>query len=215
MRALAIATLLLLVGGSLLIVRARSGPSGRVYSVAEARRALAEHRGAWSGRTILVRGIAVTAQTSFPCTYTGCSLTALVDSLSQPASAALWLGQGQPEPLWSTLRQLPWAGRFAPAEQRPLLGRPATYRIRLLARPDCGHSNCFDALLLDGQPANTNVLIPPPSPPTNRSPRGTARLSVPGRAADTRHAPRLHLPLGQIHRATVGDAPGVSPTPTR
>ena len=204
MRALAIATLLLLVGGSLLLVWARSGPPGRVYTVAQVRQALIADRSAWAGRTILVRGIAVTAQTSFPCTYTGCSLTALVDSLSQPETAALWLGQGQPEPLWSTLRRLPWAGRLAPAEQRPLLGSPATYRIRLLARPDCAHSSCFDALLPDSQPANTTVLIPSPS--TKPSPHGTASLFAPARAAGTKHPPRI-LPLGRVHRATAGSVP--------
>lgn len=215
MRALAIATVLLLVVGALLIVRARSGPPGRIYTVAQVRRALVADRGAWSGRTILVRGIAVTAQTSFPCTYTGCSLTALVDSLAQPADAALWLGQGQPEPLWSTLRRLPWAGRFAPAPQRPLLGSPATYRVRMLARPVCAHSSCFDALLLDGQPANTNVIIPPPPQPATRASHGTSIQPIPGGGVDSRHATRLHLPLGRIHRASaVGGSEGRA-TPTR
>jgi len=215
MRALAIATVLLLAVGALLIVRARSGPAGRVYTVAQVRQALVADRGAWSGKTILVRGIAVTAQTSFPCTYTGCSLTALVDSLTEPADVALWLGQGQPEPLWSSLRRLPWAGRFAPAPQRPLLGSPATYRVRLLARPACARSSCFDALLLDGQPANTNVIIPPPPQPAIRVSHGRPIQPIPGRGVDTRHAPLLHLPLGRIHRASAVGGPEWRATPTR
>lgn len=212
MRSLAIAVLLLLAGGAVLIVCACSEPAGRTYTVAQIRQALLAERGSLAGRIVLIRGIAVIAQTSFPCSYTGCSLTALVDSMAQPLSAAIWVGQGQPEPLWATLRRLPWASRFAPARQRPLLGSLGTYRIRLLARPDCGHGTCFDALLPDGQAANTNVAIPLPRPAAHPTLLGATGMFPQGTAPDSRHAPRLHLPLGRVHRASPERSPGATET---
>jgi hypothetical protein len=162
--------LIMIVGAicCLLVLGVQSMTPGRVYSVAEVRALLARHRGTWSGHTIRIRGMVTTTQETFPCRKPSCALVGIAGSLDDPAAAWLWLGQDGGNPFWDTIRRLPVIGSVAPSLQQPVVARTATYRIRLLAHPDCSGMKCYDAVLIDSalpappgaMPAITTTVMP-------------------------------------------------------
>jgi hypothetical protein len=122
------------------------------YTVAQVRALLASQRRAEGDRVIRIHGMVTTMQETFPCVKPSCALVGIADSIDDPASALLWLGQDADNPFWGAVRAVPLIGKIAPPRQEPLVGDPGTYQIRLLARPDCSGMRCYDAVLLDSQP---------------------------------------------------------------
>jgi hypothetical protein len=149
---LAVLALMLAVSGILSLAWRLGTSPQEIYSVPEMRAALAHHRGVWGGRTIIVRGVVATTQNTYPCARPSCALIGLAGSLDDPPSGTFWLGQGSEDSFWATLRHLPFVSRLAPALKELQLGKVATYRIHVLARPDCSGARCYDALLLDTAP---------------------------------------------------------------
>jgi hypothetical protein len=129
---------------------------GPVYSVAELRSHLAEDRQRWVGRTLLVRGVAVTAACVPPPEGVLCGMPRLLLSDPDPAAASevLDLAWGPSDPLLTSLRRVPLLGAFLPAPRAIRWGLVATYRAQLRATDKalCGTPRCYEALLLDVSP---------------------------------------------------------------
>jgi hypothetical protein len=134
-------TLLLLAG---LAVAAHSGSRGQgpVFGVGQVATLLARHPVAWVGKTVLVRGVALT-----------CMRPASPVGYQQCATAPLALGT--PGALLAALRRLPLVGPLLASQQTVRWGAAATYRGQLRAIPHslCGTGSCYEAvLLLDATP---------------------------------------------------------------
>lgn len=121
-----------------------------VYTVAQVEAGLAHRPAAWVGRTILVRGIAYPmAGSTCPNTNPYCDGIALADEAAASPNASTLTITGRPADAWAFLRRVPVLGRLAMAPRDPAWGRPATYRVRFVARPYslCGPA-CTGARLL-------------------------------------------------------------------
>jgi hypothetical protein len=160
--------LLLCLAAGALVVYAQRAMSEPTYTVAQVRALLAHQRRLWAGRIVRVRGTVTTTQETFPCARPSCALVGIAASIDDAPANMLWLGQGADDPFWATIRRLPFGARLAPATQQPRVAQPATYRIRLLLRPDCSGMRCYDAVLLDAQPP---AMPGGPAPAADRSSR--------------------------------------------
>jgi hypothetical protein len=163
--------LLVSVAGGALALYIQRAPADPTFSVAQARALLARHRRTWGGRVIRIRGTVTTTQETFPCARPSCALVGIADSIDDAPALTLWLGQEADNPFWAAIRRVPVVGLIAPSRQQPIVARPATYHIRLLAHPNCSGMRCYDAVLLDSQP---------PAPPAARTPGPGGATATPG-----------------------------------
>ncbi|HWE63735.1 MAG TPA: hypothetical protein VHB98_18630 [Chloroflexota bacterium] len=125
-----------------------SEQAGRVYSVGEIVAALQQRPMRWVGQVIRIRAVA------WPCLdwATGPCLTqtaVLADPGVGGSPATMALAGQRTSPLLALLRGLPLVDALLPAPQTPRWGRPATYRVRILAvlAAACVLAPCYQALL--------------------------------------------------------------------
>jgi hypothetical protein len=146
---------LLLAAGLAVLTISRPLDHRPVYSVAALRSQLAEDPEGLVGRTLLVRGVAVTGDCAFIPEEVGCGVPQLSLRDPDPATAryGLDLALGPVSPLPAFMRHMPLVGAFLPAPQAIHWGVVATYRARILAPSDtrCG-SACAVVVLLDAAP---------------------------------------------------------------
>jgi hypothetical protein len=147
---------LLLAGVLAVVAYHRPLDQKRVYSVAQVVAHLASHSGAWTDRTLLLRGMAVVVgghcEASRPKPASACpSAWAALADFGPTDSALLLLTWAGPDPLLAVVRRVPQLGGLLPAPQAVDWGEIATYRVRLQAIPksSCGTNVCFEAVLLD------------------------------------------------------------------
>lgn len=124
--------------------------AGPVYTVADVEHVLVQAPRAWSGRTVLVQGrVAVDRTWSPPDSIV--TRLALVDPGRADGLRPLYLQWGRPDPWLAVLRRLPLLGRLVPPPQRPRVGLPGIYRVRL-AGPSASPPGGADLVLLDANP---------------------------------------------------------------
>lgn len=155
-RAIGAATILLglaaaLWSGAERLPDLRNALSTPVYTVESLQRAAARDPADWLGRTVLVRGQAVTYLTwSAPD-----SVVHRMDLVDPPPArhymVRVALEWGHPDPLLALLRRLPVVGRWAPQPQRLYWDRKAIYRLQIDRVPD-GQDVGTVAVLLDAAP---------------------------------------------------------------
>jgi hypothetical protein len=133
----------------------RHQEQGQAYSVRELRAGLQRAPGRWVGRTVQVRGMALSS---------GCVAwdAGRVEScrdrsaylLDRDGVSLLQVAAWGPDPLLAALRRLPLAGRLVPGPQAVRWGVVATYRVRLQAAPIlvCDATPCYAGLLLEAAP---------------------------------------------------------------
>ncbi len=123
----------------------------QVYTVADVERRVARDPTNWVGRTVLVRGQAVSHL--FWRAADGITLQiGLIDPTPGNHTPPLSLRWGNPDLLLVFLRRLPWVGRFAPRPQQLSWETPAIYRIQLNRPPHPAYSG-EDAMLVDADAA--------------------------------------------------------------
>jgi hypothetical protein len=149
--------LLPLVLGSGITAVCITSHSNRVplITVADVRGLLVRSPAAWLGRTVAVRGIAVTSgcQTWPYPENTSCRdwVRGLADSRR---TEVLPLAYGAPNPLLAYLRGVPMLGSLVPPPQLLRWGVMATYRVQLrtASAGSCAYLRCYEAVLLDTAP---------------------------------------------------------------
>jgi hypothetical protein len=124
--------------------------AGRVYSVGAVVAALQHHPVGWAGQTIQLHAVA------WPCLgwATGpcqAATPVLTDPGAGGSPAMLALAGPRPGSLLTLLRSMPLVNGLLPAPQVARWGKPATYRVRILAVPAaaCTLAPCYQALLED------------------------------------------------------------------
>jgi hypothetical protein len=128
-----------------------------VYRVDAVVALLARNPGAWVGKTVWVRGVALACMPSpnvANILYCYRQPLELRDPGLGGASDALPLAWGA-HPSWlAFLRGVPVLGALLPAPQAPHWGVDATYRVQFRAVPpdSCTSIPCFQAQLLDAAP---------------------------------------------------------------
>ena len=143
-----------------------SSPPGH-FTVGQMHAFLGRARARWAGQVVLVQGSATTcADGGLACPSIALDLPTIV-YISSPSSSALLqvaLGDSGGHGWLSALHALPAIGRFVPDPggrdiQLPpgygSMGRVGTFRIRLLARPQCSRTQayiCYDGVLLGATP---------------------------------------------------------------
>jgi len=136
--ALLLAAVLFALGAALVVGRA-AAPGEPVYTVARVTAGMAHRPGAWVGRTVLVRAVAVPiAGSSCPMAYPSCGGMMLADSIAPGGNATLTINdRARPDNgPWTFLRRLPVIGRLISAPSRTVpWGQPATYRLQLYPHP--------------------------------------------------------------------------------
>jgi len=136
--ALLLTAVLLALAAALVVGRA-AAPGETVYTVAQVRAGMAQRPGAWVGRTVLVRAVAVPiAGSSCPTAYPSCGGTRLTDGTALGGADATLTINDRARPddgPWAFLRHVPVIGRLVPAPSRTPWGRPATYRLQLYPHP--------------------------------------------------------------------------------
>jgi hypothetical protein len=153
-------TSLSLVLVALLVVPARDRPlhQGPVLTVAAVQVHLAKDPRAWTNRTLLLRGVAATADCVNQLARAGivCAppQAVLRDASSSAAGARLPLAVASPDRLLTIVRRVPLLGSMAPAPQVVHWEVVATYRVQLQPVPagSCGGTTCYEALVLDVAP---------------------------------------------------------------
>jgi hypothetical protein len=149
---------LLLAGGLAAVALVRPPAHGPVYTVAQVQAQLARRPRAWTGRMLLVRGVAeVTVCVS--TTPDGPLLCAppravLRDAGPPAASGSLPLVWAGPNPLLAVVRRVPLLGGLVPVPQVMDWGEVVTYRVELRTTADgpCGAGACYEAMVLDAAP---------------------------------------------------------------
>jgi hypothetical protein len=134
------------------------GGDGPVYPIAAMQDNLTYDPGAWVGRTVVLRAIAL------PCPWWGATARlqrcggrplVLVATPTDAPNAPLPLVRPAPQPLLSFLSGLPVFGDLLPRSPAVPVGAPARFRVRLVALPAgacAGHLPCYEALWLDATP---------------------------------------------------------------
>lgn len=153
---LAVSSLVLLLGGALVLTRAPA--PAPVYAVAQVQVGLANHPQAWLGRVVWVRGVAD------PCPWWGEATRLwqcaddpliLVPARTDPVAAPLPLGQPAPNGILAALRRLPLLRALVAAPRAVPVYTTARFRVRLhrLAASACGgRAPCYEAQLLAAVP---------------------------------------------------------------
>lgn len=137
------------------------------FTVGQVHAFLGRARARWAGQVVLVRGSATTcADGGLACPSIALDLPTIA-YIGSPSSSALLqvaLGESGGQGWLSALHALPAIGRFVPDSadrEVPLppehgsMGRLSTFRIRLLARPQCSMTQayiCYDGVLLGATP---------------------------------------------------------------
>ncbi len=137
--ALLLIAMLLALAAALVVGRA-AAPGETVYTVAQVTLGMARRPGAWVGRTVLVRAVAVAiAGSSCPTAYPSCGGTRLTDGTALGGGDATLTINDRARPdggLWAFLRHVPVIGRLVDSPLRTLpWGRPATYRLQFYPQP--------------------------------------------------------------------------------
>jgi len=142
----------------------QGAPAGH-FTVQQVRAFLGGAR--WAGRVVLVRGSATTcADGGLACPSIALDLPTIAYIGSPSSYGVLRVALGEPtDQSWlAALRALPAIGRFVPdpsdravllPPERGAMGRIGTFRIRLLARPQCSRAQtyiCYDSVLLGATP---------------------------------------------------------------
>jgi hypothetical protein len=154
-RLVALPGLVLLVG---LVVAALSRhlEQAPVYRVDAVVSLLARNPGAWVGKTVWVRGVALACLPSGgPARVLHCQ--GRPQEIRDPgpgASDSLPLAWGTQPPWLAFLRGVPVLGTLLPAAQAPHWGADATYHVQFRTVPadSCTALPCFQAQLLDAAP---------------------------------------------------------------
>ncbi len=133
-------TAVLLALAAALVVGRAAAPGEPMYTVAQVTAGMARRPGAWVGRTVLVRAVAVPiAGSSCPTAYPSCGGTRLTDgTASGDGDATLTINdRARPDDgPWAFLRHIPLIRRLLPAPSRTIpWGRPATYRLQFYPHP--------------------------------------------------------------------------------
>jgi len=137
--ALLLTGVLLALAAALVVGRA-AAPGEPVYTVAQVRAGMARRPGAWVGRTVLVRAVAVPiAGSSCPTAYPSCGGTRLTDSTAPGSGDATLTINDRARPddgTWAFLRHIPLIRRLLPTASRTMpWGWPATYRLQFYPHP--------------------------------------------------------------------------------
>jgi hypothetical protein len=137
-------TCLLAVGSLVLAVEcmlgiARSADRRPVYA--------AHHPGAWVGRTVWVRGVAVIYHERLDWD----TVTVGIELRDGQRGPALALVKGTAERMEAALRELPLVGRWLMPAQTLHADTPAIYRVRLSRVVWSACSGWYQAVLLDGE----------------------------------------------------------------
>ena len=140
--ALVALTVVLILAAALAIKRA-AAPSETVYSVRQVALGLGRQPAAWVGRSVLVRGIAISITGSAcPTAYPGCKGTIISDSPSPTSNGTSVLTINQQtlttNALWTAVRRVPLVGHALADRLHPAnvpWGDMATYRVEFYANP--------------------------------------------------------------------------------
>ena len=126
------------------------GSDGPIYTISALRIHLLQAPSHWLDRTLRVWAV------PDYCAACGDWLPALADPTPQRGAASLPVVPGPAPRLLAALRMLPVVGRYAPAPQTLVWGRPAVYRIQVrrvaCALPLVLSVYCAEAVLVDAAP---------------------------------------------------------------
>ena len=141
---------LILVAVGVAVVAAPRGPE-TVYTVAALRNGMASAPARWSGRTVLVRGIAIGLYGPNCAPGSWCAFGLLDPGAPLDDTTVLRLQPQAAGALIAMLRRTPGVGRFLPAPQPLRWGRLAVYRVQIQRLPaaSCPSRRCYGVVLPD------------------------------------------------------------------
>ncbi len=149
-RALAVTVALILVAIGVAVAASPRG-SETVYTVAAVRNGVASAPARWSGRTLLVRGIAIGLYGPNCAPGSWCAFGLLDPGAPLDDTTVLRLQPQAAGALIATLRRAPGVGRLLPPPQQLRWGRLAVYRVQIQRLPtaSCTTPPCYRVTLPD------------------------------------------------------------------
>jgi hypothetical protein len=149
-RALAVTVALILVAVGVAIAASPRAPE-TVYSVAALRNGVTAAPARWSGRTVLVRGIAIGLYGPNCAPGSWCAFGLLDPGAPLDDTTVLRLQPQVAGALIATLRRAPGVSQLLPAPQELRWGRLAVYRVQIQRLPaaSCPTHRCYRVVLPD------------------------------------------------------------------